>query len=120
MLRRNGAFGDEARRHGAHTPSARGTVAAAATSQGGRRCCAARPFGSSAVPASASSITIRASPIAWTRRRASFSRQRRSSRSKLAGIPGGSTLQSGSVFSTAASVSAGVSPLHIRFPLSIS
>jgi hypothetical protein len=120
MLRRSGGFASGAACHGAHRPRAAASAVAAATSHGqGRRASGGR-VGSSGTPASTSSITIRASPIAWTRRRVSFSRHPRSSRRTLAGVSGGSAPQSGSLFSTEASVSAAVSPPNSRRPLNIS
>ena len=69
---------------------------------------------------SASSISNRASAASDSRRLRSFSRQRRNRRRMAGCVVGASAFQSGSVFSTDASVSETVAPSNRRFPVSIS
>jgi hypothetical protein len=63
---------------------------------------------------------IRASPMACKRCRRSFCKHCRSSLRTAAGVSGGSAFQSGSNFSTEASVSETDSPLKASLPVSIS
>jgi hypothetical protein len=102
----------------AHPASA---SAAAATAQG-----SARPIdvpegrSPAAAPRFDRSSVTRASPTSRRRVRGSRSRQRSSKSLTEGGVPAGSRLQSGSVLSTAASVSLTVSPTKRRVPVSIS
>src|SRR6185503_14631656 len=104
-----------------HSVKARIARSDAATSHGTREIQGEEegtvPFSfSSSFPSSSNS----ASPAERRRCLGSFARQRRSSVLTLAGVSGGSALQSGSVFKTDASVSLTVSPSNGRLPVSIS
>jgi hypothetical protein len=75
---------------------------------------------SSGAPASTSSSTTRASPIACRRSRGLLRRHRRSSRTTGAGVSPGRAPQSGSSLRTLASTCEVVSPTNRRRPASIS
>ncbi len=82
-------------------------------------------FGGGAGPVTAglpgdSSSSMRASATSWKRVLTLRSRHRFRTRTTAAGVSGGSTVQSGSRISTAASVSEIDSPANARRPVSIS